>query len=99
MSQGAWEHKTSPWVPQGNSLSHFVQSYLRPFCVQRLPADAGGGQAAGWEGEDSVSLSPCVWGDAWCRQNKLRRIRLKLSHNFKSAHECVPAPHRLASLS
>ena len=67
MAQGAWEHTTSPWVPQGNSLSHFVQSYLRPFCVQRPQADAGGGgEAAGGE-DPSVSLSPCVWGDAWCR--------------------------------
>ena len=33
------------------------------------------------------------------RQNKLRRIRLKLSHNFKSAHECVHVLLRLASLS
>ena len=77
LEHGAWDHKDSPWAPQGRSLSMFMQSYLLDFCRD---SDAGSDRRR--------LISAVPFGDKWCRPNKLRRIRTKLAATFSSAHEC-----------
>ena len=76
LQQGAWDHKQSPWKPHGRSLSTYIQSYLRSFCLEDKPPNHG------------EFLAPSPFGIAWCRPNKLRRIRVKLTNAFESAEDC-----------
>ena len=50
LQQGAWDHKQSPWKPHGRSLSTYIQSYLRSFCLEDKPPNHG----------EFLAPSPCI---------------------------------------